>query len=97
MAIVLNEGEKKLNWFPVAVGGFSLAFVGVAVYFLFLASTPFIEKIVPVGTEPVVGLIEIADNDPTLLLNDPVFLSLKQYIPNPDVGTLGKADPFLTF
>jgi len=97
MAIVLNEGEKKLNWFPVVVGAFSLAFVGVAVYFLFLAPTPFIERIVPVGTEPVAGLIEIADNDPTLLLNDQVFLSLRQYIPNPDVGALGKPNPFLAF
>jgi len=94
MAIIIKEKEKKLEWFPIAIGAFVLLTLGLSVYFLFLTPTPFIEKISPVeGLQSVNSFTTL--NDPTTILSNSAFSSLHLYVPNPDTGQLGRDNPFL--
>jgi len=94
MAIILKEKEKKLGWFPIAVGMFVLLVVVASVYFLFLAPAPLIEKIAPVeGPDNLNSFATL--NDPTTILTNPAFSALHLYVPNPDTGQLGRDNPFL--
>ena len=97
MAIVVKEQrEEHFNLFPLIVGVFFLIVIGGAVYFLFLAPTPFIEKISPTTIENVSDLTAGTD-DPSEILNNPIYTSLSQHVPNPDVGQLGRPNPFAQF
>lgn len=94
MAIIIKEKEKKLAWFPVAIGLFALLTLGGSVYFLFLAPAPYIEKIAPIqGLENLNSFATL--NDPTTILVNSAFASLHLYVPNPDTGQLGRDNPFL--
>ncbi|HEY4523762.1 MAG TPA: hypothetical protein VJK04_02725 [Candidatus Paceibacterota bacterium] len=94
MAIIIKEKEKKLDWFPLGIGLFIIIVLALAVYFLFLAKAPLIEKLAPIvdlETEDTFDTL----NDPSLILSNVAFSSLYLYVPNPDVGSLGKDNPFV--
>lgn len=97
MAIVIREKTSwGTNWFAIIIGVFIISFVAFAVYFLFFSETPFIETIAPIQLQSVSGLTETVVDQSTIL-NNTLFLSLRQYIPNPDPGILGRDNPFAPF
>lgn len=96
MAIVIKEKENGLNWFAIAVGMFAILFFGLSAYFLFFSPVPLIQKFAPVDLQ---GIQDVAKNRelPSNVLDDTSFRSLRQYVPNPDPGVLGRSNPFSTF
>lgn len=81
MAIVIEQEKRRVNWF-----GIGLAFILVAggvtlIYFLFFAPTPLIEKVAPPQDLQTIKAISEVNLQPETILNDPLFKSLKQYVP----------------
>ena len=44
MAIIIEEEKRKINWFAVALIFSLVIMIGAAIYYLFFASTPLVEK-----------------------------------------------------
>ena len=94
MAIIVGREESRINWFAVALALFIISFIGASVYFLFFIDPPYIERIAPINLDNV-NQLSSAKIDPNTVLQNPSFLLLKKYIPDPDTGKLGRANPFL--
>lgn len=96
MAIVIEKKESRVNWFALATGISVLLIIGALVYFLFFASAPLIEVVVPITVKEISTISRI-DINPGTVLNDAIYKSLKPYIADPTPGTLGRPNPFISF
>ena len=98
MAIQIEKKANTVNWLMVAIGMFTILFVATSVYFLFFSATPLIERIAPVEFKEVSTLSEDSEKlNPDVVLTNPFYISLQNYIAPPDPGTLGRANPFRPF
>ncbi len=97
MAIAVEIKNKKVNWLALSVGLFTLIFVALVVYFLFLAPVPLIEKIIPEAkideTKGLTNVLSDPSVDPNAVVNG-VEAALENPIPQPDTGKLGRPNPF---
>lgn len=94
MAIIIEQRERKINWFAVFVFLFLLAVIVGGGYYLFFSPTPGIEVITPAPLESAEALSR-ATFDPAGILNDPVLKKLRQKETSPGVGAIGKQNPFV--
>ena len=97
MAIVIEENKKNINWFALAVIFAILLSLGITIYYLFFASTPLIERVVP---EEIKSVETISANafDPSSVINDKTYKILRQYINPVEVSTSTlpvRANPFV--
>jgi hypothetical protein len=95
MAIIIEEQKRRINWFALALIVFVVAIIGAAIYYLFFASTPLVERVVPPRLQSLqeLSLIEL---QPEKVISDSRFQILKQYVDPIEVPTssIGKTDPF---
>lgn len=96
MPFVVEEEKSGINWFLILGVLLGIGFAGLMAYYLFFASTPFIETLIPARSEIIV---EIAKSkiDPNEVVNNPAFQSLRQYTLPLEVGEVGRTNPFLPF
>lgn len=94
MAIIIEGEKRRINWFALAIVVLVVLVISTATYYLFFASTPLIEKVVPSSVQSLQVLSSIK-LQPELIINDPKFQILKQYVGPVEVGTTGKSNPFL--
>ena len=94
MAIIIEEEQKNIPWFPIIIGLLIVGALGAATYYLFFAPTPVIDIVLPPALQSAEQLSTI-DIDPTSVINSRLFRSLRVYTGLPSVGELGKANPFL--
>jgi len=95
MAIVFEQPKKKINWFGIITGVFSVVFLASLVYYLFFAPTPKIETVLPDALKKTNQISNLQFTDPSPVLSSPEFESLKLYVGPPGTGILGRANPFL--
>ena len=96
MAIIIEEEKRKINWFALVVILSLVIIIGAAIYYLFFASIPLIEKIVPPRLQSLQELSSIK-LEPETIINDSRFQILKQYV-NPieiQTNSIGKTNPFV--
>jgi len=96
MAIIIEEEKRKINWFALFTIVLIVIIFGVAIYYLFFASTPLIEKVAPASLESIKQLSTIK-LEPETIINNPRFQILKQYV-NPieiQADSIGKTNPFV--
>ncbi len=96
MAIIIKEEKRKINWFALGVIILIIATIIVATYYLFFASAPLIERVVPPHLQSLQELSNIR-LQPEAIINNPNFQILKQHI-NPieiDTDLIRKSNPFL--
>ena len=96
MAIIIEEQKRKINWFVVAVILSLVIIIGAAIYYLFFAPTPLVEKIVPPRLQSLQELSSIK-LEPEAIISDSRFQILKQYVNPIEIQTdsVGKTNPFL--
>lgn len=97
MAIAVERKTRSINWLALSIGIFALVFVGGVVYYLFLSSTPGIERIIapPPEQQTVEGVKEILGSG---LDVESVVSRLGMFenpISPPIPGDLGRSNPFL--
>ena len=95
MAIIIEEQKRKINWFALALILSLVIIIGAAIYYLFFASPPLVEKVAPPRLQSIqeLSLIKL---EPEALISSPYFQILKQYV-NPieiQIDSIGKANPF---
>lgn len=96
MAIILQEQKRTTSWFAVIVFLFLLAVVLITAYFLFFAPVPGIEAIAPSSLKSVTQLSQEAEEfDPASITADPVLKTLRPHGGLPNVGNIGRDNPFL--
>jgi zinc transporter ZupT len=96
MAIIIEEEKRKINWFAVALIFSLVIIIGAAIYYLFFASIPLVEKVVPPRLQSLQELSSIK-LQPETIISDSRFQILKQYV-NPieiQTNSIGKTNPFL--
>ncbi len=96
MAIIIEEEKRKINWFAVALILSLVIIIGAAIYYLFFASIPLVEKVVPPRLQSLQELSSIK-LQPETIISDSRFQILKQYV-NPieiQTNSIGKTNPFL--
>ncbi len=96
MAIILKQQQKKTNWFALLTFVFLLAVIFGGAYFLFFASSPGIEIIAPASFQSTAELSRV-EFDPSQIISNPTLKTLRQYGNLPNVGNLGRDNPFLGF
>ena len=96
MAIIIEEEKRKINWFALVVILSLVIIIGVAIYYLFFASTPLVEKIASPRLQSLQELSSIK-LEPEAIVNDPRFQILKQYVNPIEIqdSFIGKTNPFL--
>jgi hypothetical protein len=96
MAVVLEENKKTFSWGKFAGIMVLVVVLGLAVYYLFFAPTPAFEIVVP---SPLQSAQQISDLeiDPAVVVNGAAFKSLKNHSPVPEVGIIGRVNPFVPF
>ncbi len=97
MAIVFEQPRKPINWIKLFFGIFIGVFLVFTVYYLFFAPSPKIDVVLPTPLQNANQIISTQFIDPGLVLNSQVFKALKLYLGQPSVGTLGRANPFVSF
>ena len=96
MAILLEEGEKKLQWKGLAaVLGILLLLVGIS-YALFFAEAPKIEIVIPQSVRSTSELSQV-QFDPASVVNSASFRALRRYVGEQTTGVLGRQNPFIKF
>jgi len=96
MAIVLEEGEKKLNLRGlITVSAIILVLAGVS-YALFFAETPKIEIVIPQSVRSASELSQV-QFDPASVVNSAYFRALRRYVGEQAMGVLGRQNPFVKF
>lgn len=93
MAIIVEQQQRKINWFAIVIFVFLLAVIFGGGYFLFFAPTPGIEIIAPTDLASAEKLSELT-LDPSQVINNPALKGLRQQGTVPSTGTLGKQNPF---
>ncbi len=93
MAILVEEETRKRGVFGVFIVAIIVIFLGAAAYYLFFAPTPFIEVVIPSGLKTVSRISESGLNAPAVF-DSPVYKSLRQYAGEPEIGGIGRANPF---
>lgn len=96
MAIVLKEQKKRVNWFAFLVFVFFLTIIFGGAYLLFFTPLPGIETLVPTTLRSATELSQV-DFDPAEVISNPTLNTLRQYGNLPNVGNLGRDNPFLGF
>lgn len=96
MAILIEQQERKTNWFAIFVFLFLLAVIAGGGYFLFFSPTPAIDIIIPSSLDTAEALSEVQIN-PSAIINNPVLKGLRQYGSSPSIGTVGRQNPFISF
>ncbi len=96
MAILMEQQQRKTNWFAIIVFLFLLAVIAGGGYFLFFSPTPGIDIIIPRSLDSAEALSEI-QIDPSAIIGSPVLKSLRQYGSEPSIGTVGRQNPFTGF
>lgn len=96
MAILTEEGGKKINWFLWSIIGVILLAIFLGGYYLFFTASPLIEVVLPQSLQAVEQLTA-AQIDPSKITSHPRFSSLKTYAPPLTIGQIGRANPFLPF
>ena len=96
MAIIIQEQKKSINLFAITTVVIILFVILLSAYFLFFASQPVIEIIVPA---PLETAAEIAKTqfDPAVIINSSEFRALRSYAGLPTVGSLGRTNPFISY
>ena len=82
-----------LRWGGVLV---ILAILAAASYFLFFAVPPRIETVLPRALQSVAEISKIS-LDPGAILGSDAFRNLKSYDGIPNVGRVGRANPFVDY
>lgn len=96
MSIIVEQRERKINWFAVCVFLFLFAVIGGGGYYLFFAPTPGIEVITPAPLRSAEAVSRVRF-DPAGILNNPTLKNLRQQGTTPGIGSIGKRNPFLPF
>ena len=97
MAILVEEDKKQVSWLFVI--GIILAFVLVSlgVYYVFFATPELLDKITLPKELEATKKFKNANVDVSGIVSDPVFKSLRQYVEEPQVGRVGRLNPFAPF
>ncbi len=95
MAIIFEQQKKTINWVPLVVTAFLLAFVSAAVYYLFFAPSPRIEIVLPPALERAQQISTVTFIDPKEVIQSEPFKKLRSYVPAPMPAQLGRPNPFL--
>jgi len=96
MAIIIEEQRRKINWFALALILLLVAIIGAAIYYLFFAPIPLVERVAPPRLKSLQELSSIK-LQPETIINDSRFQILKQYV-NPieiQTNSIGKTNPFV--
>jgi len=96
MAIIVQEQKKSINLFAISIVTIILFAILLSAYFLFFASQPVIEIIVPAPLETAVEITK-AQFDPAVVINSSEFRVLRSYAGLPTVGSLGRTNPFISY
>jgi len=94
MAIVIEEEKRKINWLALGIIILIISTVIIAIYYLFFAPVPFIEKIAPARLQSLQDLSSI-NLEPEAIVNSPNFQILRRYVNPIEVGPAGKSNPFV--
>lgn len=101
MAIVVGEKRTGIKFGAVIFG---VAFLALAIgsYYLFFAPVPFIETVTrPKNIQMISNFTDKDSRSSEQLVQEiqdsPLFNSLKSYVGNPELGTLGRVNPFAEF
>lgn len=97
MAIVFEREKRSVNWFALIGGLFFIGFLGFGAYYLFFAPVPKIQAIIPPALQDTSQLSKLEFIDPATILDNPNFRRLKEHVPLPGPGTIGRANPFAPF
>lgn len=89
----MDEDTGRKGVFNFLIIGVVVVLLGAAVYYLFFAPAPLIEVIVPSELKSVSKISETGLNTPGIF-NSPVYKTLRQYVAEPVVGDIGRANPF---
>ena len=96
MAIIIEEEKRKINWFVLTLILSLVIIIGAAIYYLFFAVLPLVEKIASPRLQSLQELSSIK-LQPETIISDPRFQILKQYV-NPieiQTNSIGKTNPFV--
>ena|SRR3990167_5981292 len=93
MAILMEEGNGRGGIFKLLAIIVALIILGAATYYLFFAPAPLIEVIVPSGLQSVTQISEKGLNTQAIF-NSPVYKNLRQYAADPEIGEIGRTNPF---
>lgn len=96
MAILIEQQNRKTNWFAIFIFLFLFAVILGGGYFLFFSPTPGIDVIIPNSLESVEALSEV-QIDPSAIVANPILKNLRQYGSEPSIGTVGRQNPFMGF
>jgi len=94
MAIVIEEEKRKINWLSIGIIILIISTVVIAVYYLFFAPVPFIEKIAPARLQSLQDLSMIK-LEPEAIVSSPNFQILRRYVNPIEIGPVGKNNPFV--
>ena len=98
MAIIVDEQQssKSAAIIKVIVWLTLLGVITAGVYYLFFKQQALIEYAAPSNFKNVSEIAKITLN-PDEVINDPLFLSLKQYVRFSPTTIMGRDNPFLGF
>jgi hypothetical protein len=94
MAIIIEEEKNKTGLVTIAAWIIILIIIASAIYYIFFAKPQLIEVSPPAGFENINPLSKINLN-PSDVVNNAAFQSLKQYITLPVPGNYGRSNPFV--
>ncbi|MBI2012929.1 MAG: hypothetical protein HYS88_00535 [Candidatus Colwellbacteria bacterium] len=93
MAILVEEETGRKGAFGVLIIAVIVILLGAATYYLFFAPVPLIEVVIPSKLKTVSRISESSLNT-SAVFNSPVYGSLRQHVPEPVLGEIGRPNPF---
>ncbi len=93
MAILVNDNSQARPKGKLITVIVVVVLLGLGVYYLFFAPTPFIEVVAPDQLRPITNISKI-QLDPSKILNSPIYQSLREQVPAPAAGSAGRPNPF---
>ncbi len=97
MAIIFEKQRKSVNWIAILTFAFSVLFIVFTAYFLFFASSPQIEVVLPAPLERASQISHLQFKDPGEITSSSAFRRLGPSQGAPAKGALGRPNPFLPF
>ncbi len=95
MAFVMEQEKKKIEWMPILIGVFVVAFFGGAIYYLFFsAASPIEGTLTQSDLQKSATELQAIGGGQDTVLNHPIFRSAAARLPAVTAGEVGRSNPF---
>lgn len=96
MAFTIEGENRNKGLITLIISVVSVVLLLFATYYLFFTKPPQIDVLVPTELETISRISQVSA-DPAAIIDSPQYKSLREYVGPPDLGGVGRVNPFARF